>query len=93
MKWWHIALIICVGIGGIFSLFASAEPDGLERVAHDQGFIDKEGESSFEIIPDYSSPGIDNEMIATSIAGIIGVVLMFVLVYYIGIALKPHEIG
>jgi len=93
MKWWQVSLIACVCIGGVLSLFASGAPDGLERVAHDHGFIDREAESSFEIIPDYSSPGIDNELIATSTAGIIGVMVMFVLVYSIGNVLKKHETG
>lgn len=93
MKWWQVALITCVGIGGVLSLFASGEPDGLERVAYDHGFMDREAENSFEIIPDYSLPGIDNELIATSSAGLIGVIIMFVLVYYVGKVLKKHEAG
>ncbi|HRW17421.1 MAG TPA: PDGLE domain-containing protein [Dermatophilaceae bacterium] len=35
--WWLAGLLACLLIAGIVSRWASAEPDGLERVAEDHG--------------------------------------------------------
>jgi cobalt/nickel transport protein len=91
MKWWLIGLVICVIIGGFISLFASESPDGLERVAEDEGFVEEAGENSFEIMPDYIIPGIESETASTSLAGIIGVLMMFVLAYGLGKLLRRNH--
>ncbi len=79
-KWWLVALIVCLAVA-IFSPLASSSPDGLERVAENKGFIDLAGNSPFEIIADYAFPGIENEAVATIIAGVIGTLLLFGLAY------------
>lgn len=65
----------------MFSPLASSSPDGLERVAEDKGFIDLAGGTPFQIIADYVFPGIENEAVATIIAGVIGTLLLFGLAY------------
>ncbi len=79
-KWWLIALLICLVVA-MFSPLASSSPDGLERVAEDKGFIDLAGGTPFQIIADYVFPGIENEAVATIIAGVIGTLLLFGLAY------------
>lgn len=79
-KWWLIALFFCLLVA-ILSPLASSSPDGLERVAEDKGFIGLAGNSPFQIIADYVFPGIENEALATIVAGIIGTLLLFGLVY------------
>jgi hypothetical protein len=83
-KWWLIAFLVCLALA-IISPLASSSPDGLERVAEDKGFIDSAGESPFQIIADYTFPGIENEAVATIIAGIIGTFLLFGFTYGIGV--------
>lgn len=90
MKWWHTGLVICLIIGGVISLFASQSPDGLERVAEDEGFAEEAEESDFEVMPDYAVPGIESH-ISASLAGIIGVVAMFALVYGLGRMLRREK--
>jgi len=82
-KWWLIAFLICLVVA-IFSPLASSSPDGLERVAEDKGFIDLAGNTPFQVIADYVFPGIENEALATIIAGIIGTVLLFGIAYGLG---------
>lgn len=82
-KWWLIAFLICLVVA-IFSPLASSSPDGLERVAEDKGFLDLSGEAPFQIIADYVFPGIENEAVATIIAGIIGTLLLFGMAYGLG---------
>ena len=80
MKWWHIGLIIAL-ILAFISPLASAFPDGLERVAEDKGFIEEAREAPYQLIADYLFPGIENEAVATILAGIIGTIVIFSLVY------------
>ena len=80
MKWWHIALIVCLVVA-VFSPLASSSPDGLERVAENEGFIGLAQESPFQLIADYVFPGIENEPVATILAGLIGTLILFGVVY------------
>ena len=80
MKWWHYALIICLAVA-VISPLASASPDGLERVAEDEGFIGMAKDAPYSVIADYVFPGIENEAAATILAGIIGTVVLFGFVY------------
>mgnify|MGYP001229660045 CR=1 FL=1 len=78
-------LLIALVIGVFLSPFASSSPDGLERVAEDKGFIERAIESSLpSIIPDYAFPGVESERLATSLAGLVGVVLTFGVAMMIG---------
>ena len=80
IKWWHIALLICLLIA-LLSPLASSSPDGLEKVAEDKGFIEEAHEAPFQVIADYMFPGIDNEALATILAGLIGTAGIFVITY------------
>ena len=86
MKWWHGALIVSVVIAAILSPFASPWPDGLEWVAELLGFAARaEGPAPISApIPDYVFPGITSEGIATSVAGILGTLLVFAVLYAAG---------
>lgn len=74
-----IALAIALFLAIFISPFASPWPDGLERVAEDKGFLEEaEGEPALTSpIPDYTFPGVNNEKLATSIAGVIGTLGVF----------------
>ena len=81
-----LALALLVAL---LSPLASPHPDGLERVAEDQGFIDHArdpwyGEMHFAVIPDYVFPGIDNKAVATMVAGVVGTVVLFVAMIGLG---------
>ena len=79
-KWWHGALLLAFMLA-ILSPLASSWPDGLERVAENKGFIDEAQEAPYVIVPDYTVPGVANDTMATILAGILGVGLMFGLGY------------
>ena len=80
MKWWQIGLIVCLVVACLSPL-ASSSPDGLERVAENKGFIDLGQEAPFQIIADYVFPGMQNEAMATILAGLIGTLILFGVVY------------
>jgi len=74
--WWLIGLLVALALA-LLSPLASSHPDGLERVAEDQGFIDRAREAPYQVIPDYQFPGIGNETTATILAGLVGTLAMF----------------
>jgi cobalt/nickel transport system permease protein len=74
---WIVGILIAIGLAFI-APWASSHPDGLERVAEQYGFLETAQSPSYSILPDYLFPGISNEAAATVLAGIIGIVLVFV---------------
>ena len=84
-----LSLILAIGI----SHFASESPDGLERVAHDKGFIEKSEEKKVinAPLPDYQIPGIKNPGLSTPIAGAIGTIAVFSVTYLIGYLLRKKK--
>ena len=49
-------------------------------MAEDAGFIERAQDAPYAIIADYVVPGIQNEGVATILAGIIGVTIIYALV-------------
>jgi ABC-type Fe3+ transport system permease subunit len=74
--WWLIGLLIALAVT-LLSPLASPHPDGLERVAEDQGFLDRAKDAPYEILSDYVFPGIENEAVATVVAGLVGTLVVF----------------
>lgn len=86
-----VGLLFAALVALFLSPFASSWPDGLERVAEDMGFLQKAEEVQPVVpapLPDYVFPGLTNEKVATSIAGIIGTLMMFVMGYGVARLLK-----
>jgi len=77
-----VALAVAVGLAVAVSPFASSSPDGLNKVAEDKGFLDTAAPSSIQDgspIPGYAFPGVENERVATGLAGFVGTLTVFVL--------------
>jgi hypothetical protein len=82
-----IRVFVALGLGVAAALaffvspLASSEPDGLERVAIDQGFEGQASEHSLAGGPlaDYSVTGVDNSWLSTGVSGVVGVVLCFLI--------------
>ncbi len=63
-------------LAGVVSFYASSNPDGLEKVAQDIGFIETAEEHTYAdgALADYGVKGIENERASVGIAGVIGVI-------------------
>jgi PDGLE domain len=75
-----IALALAVGLATAVSPFASSNPDGLEKVAEQKQFLDEGKLHSLQEdspIPDYAFPGVENERVATGLAGFVGTLGVF----------------
>ncbi len=68
-------LALSLVLAGGASYYASSQPDGLEKVAGDVGFLDSAKASVVEDSPlaGYGVTGIENERISGGLAGVIGV--------------------
>ena len=65
-----------LGCNALGPLCVGSSPDGLERVAEDQGFIDTARDAPYSVIADYVFPGVESEAMATILAGVIGVTIV-----------------
>jgi cobalt/nickel transport system permease protein len=88
--WWLIGLAIAAVIVIILVPLASADPDGLQRVAGDQGFLGNARDALFSIIPDYTVPGVDGNL-SRILAGLIGVLLVFAIMLLVGRVLARRK--
>lgn len=79
-----LALAVAVGLATAASPFASSSPDGLERVAQDEGFLQDgrlAGVQEEAPAPGYAFPGVQDERLATGLAGFTGTLLVFAVGY------------
>ncbi len=68
-----VALLFAV----VVSQFAAGDPDGLERVAIDQGFATSASEHALDsgIFADYATDGVGNETLSLAVAGAAGTLI------------------
>jgi cobalt/nickel transport system permease protein len=89
------AAVTIVGLGVavatvLISPLASPDPDGLERVAEDQGFLERAQDPAFNLLPDYTIPGVDGPL-STILSGVVGLLIVFALVYGITLLLRARR--
>jgi hypothetical protein len=89
-----LALAVAVGLATAISPFASASPDGLERVAHDKAFLDNGRLHAIQKdspVPDYAFPGIGDARLATGVAGFVGTLVVFAAGYGVAARLRRRD--
>jgi hypothetical protein len=91
-RWFAIlALALAVGLATAASPFASAAPDGLNRVAADKAFGDRGHVADVQRhapVADYALPGLDDPRVARGLAGLAGTLAVFVLGYGVAAAVR-----
>lgn len=73
---WIIAGTLVSLLVVLLAPMASANPDGLERVALDLGFFQQSQEAPYQIFPDYIIPGLGETPLSTIVAGVAGALLV-----------------
>ena len=91
-------LLLAVALAIFVSPFASSSPDGLERVAEDEGFAETAAEHRLDDSPvaDYAVDGVDDERVSGGLAGLVGVLVTFGLgvgVFAVLRTLRPSGAG
>lgn len=87
-KGWVYAGIVISLIAVFLSPLASADPDGLERVAKDMGFLQLGQSAPYQILPDYTIPFLGETALSTVVAGVVGALVLLGLMIVIGQSLR-----
>ncbi len=90
---WVVAGVLIALVVVLLSPLASGNPDGLERVAIDMGFIESGRSAPFAIIPDYTLPFLGGTPVSTIAAGLIGVAVVMGLAILAGRSLRSRNSG
>ncbi len=95
-RFWLWALAAALLVAVILAPFASSWPDGLEKVAEALGFAERAevAPAVSAPLPDYQVPGIIHPGLSTALAGVVGTVLVFVLLYAVARLIasrSPHR--
>jgi cobalt/nickel transport protein len=74
-------MLVALLLAGVASQYASRDPDGLTKVAQDQGFAKAEDESATADSPlaGYGTSGIESSRLSGGLAGVAGVAATFLL--------------
>lgn len=81
---WIVAGVFVSLLAVLISPLASGNPDGLERVAEDLGFLGTGLDAPYQILPDYTIPFLGETAISTILAGIVGAVVLLGLLILMG---------
>lgn len=73
---WVVAGLIVALVVVLLAPLASVNPDGLERVAINMGFIEQGAGAPYEILPDYTIPLLGETALSTILAGAIGALVV-----------------
>lgn len=98
--WVFVGIVVAVAMVVLLAPAASSDPDGLDRVSGDKGFHTEAKDSPYQILPDYTIPGVDNEWATVVLSGLTGVGIVLVLTLGVGFGLqrlrgagRPHLDG
>jgi cobalt/nickel transport system permease protein len=72
---WAAGLLVTLALA-VLAPMASANPDGLEWVAGQAGFLQHTAAPSFALLPNYVLPGVSNAAAATILAGVVGALIV-----------------
>ena len=85
-------LVVAVVVASM-SFLASPAPDGLERVATDNGFIGSALGPYFTVLPDYTIPFIGNSTVSGIVAVVLGTLLVFTIATVVGRVVRRPRLG
>jgi cobalt/nickel transport system permease protein len=85
---WMYAGVAISLLAVLLSPLASANPDGLERVAEDIGFLTQGQDAPYQILPDYTIPFLGETALSTIVAGAVGALVVLGLMIVIGQSLR-----
>jgi len=85
---WVIVGVLVALFAVLLSPLASVNPDGLERVAEDVGFLDIGQSAPYQILPDYTIPFLGETALSTIGAGAVGALVLLGLMIVLGKSLR-----
>ena len=88
---WVVAGVLISLAVVLLSPLASVDPDGLERVAGDLGFLSQGASAPYAIRPDYTVPFLGSTPLSTVLAGTIGMIVVGVIIVLLGQGMKAKS--
>jgi cobalt/nickel transport system permease protein len=88
--WIYAGVIISI-LAVLIAPFASGDPDGLERIAEDMGFLERGLDAPYQLLPDYTVPFLGETALSTVVAGIVGALVALGIMFLLGGLLKKKE--
>lgn len=73
---WVVVGVVIAIIVVLLAPFASGHPDGLEWVAGETGFLSAAQNAPFQLLSDYTIPGLGATPTSTIVAGLVGLILV-----------------
>ncbi len=89
---WILAGVLVSMAAVLLSPLASGDPDGLERVAEDMGFLQLGQSAPYNILPDYTIPFLGETALSTIVAGVVGALVVLGLMVVLGGLLKKRTV-
>ncbi|HEY5435961.1 MAG TPA: PDGLE domain-containing protein [Candidatus Limnocylindrales bacterium] len=83
-RWWVAGIAIAALVVVVLAPLASSDPDGLQRVAIDQGFIGQAQNFISGLLAGYAIPGIDDPRLSKILSGLLGVAIVLGVMYVLG---------
>jgi hypothetical protein len=83
-RWWIGGIAIAALVVIVLAPLASSDPDGLERVAEDNGFIGQATNVVGGLLGGYTVPGVDGGGVSTILAGLLGIAIVVGLLFLLG---------
>jgi hypothetical protein len=88
--WLIVGLVVVVAIVVVLAPLASPDPDGLESVAGQQGWLESAQGALYDVLPGYTIPGLDGSA-STVVSGLIGVGIVFLAMVGLGWLLRRRR--
>ena len=88
--WIYAGAVISL-VAVLLSPLASADPDGLERVAEDIGFLAQGQDAPYQILPDYTIPFLGETALSTIVAGMVGALVVLGIMILVGNMLRRKK--
>ena len=88
-----VVLLVALLVAGVVSHYASGSPDGLERVAQDQGFAQTEEThpGADGALAGYETTAVRDDRVSGGVAGVAGVVVVLVLTGGLAVVLRRRK--
>ncbi|MCE5219665.1 PDGLE domain-containing protein [bacterium] len=93
---WVWTLLVGLGIAAVLSPFASSLPDGLEWAAEKAGISTESRDDAAQPgtaapLADYTVPGVSSPALGSSLSGVLGALLVFVVLLGLGALLTRRK--
>jgi hypothetical protein len=88
-----VGLLVALVLAAVVSFYASSSPDGLEKVATDQGISQnaKDHQLSDSPFAEYGTKGVDNPRLSNGLAGVAGVAITLALGTGLAFAVRRRD--